>query len=100
MTSKIKTDTSKLKSDSESVDQIVKSLKREVKSLQHDIQVMNQMWSGETSEQYKKVVLNDINDLETIVNGIANIRNYEETCQENYDKCEESIANIIREIKV
>ena len=81
MTSKIKTDTSKLKSDSESVDQIVKSLKREVKSLQHDIQVMNQMWSGET-------------------NGIANIRNYEETCQENYDKCEESIANIIREIKV
>lgn len=96
----IKTNTSKLANDSARVKSYIKNLQEKKKELDQKVQRMNSMWEGEAYKGFCNAVRDDLNALQTVIDNLENVYDYEQRAKSEYEKCENKISRIISSVHI
>lgn len=94
----IKVNTLKLGEDSEDINQYIKDLDTQMSSLKNSISELNKMWEGESYKAFKAAVDSDLSALQTLIENLQKVYQYEQRAKTDYDNCEQQVARIIDEI--
>lgn len=97
---KIKVDTGQLRTTEETVRGKIKAINSALDEIRGQITALNQMWTGEANATFNSTFQQDITDLETLVNSMTDIADYENTARGAYENCEASVEEVIASIQI
>lgn len=100
MVDKIRVNTYVLNNDAKSVQKCVQHMKNNKANISASVATLDGMWDGPSSEAFKSAVQNDLNDLQTIIDQLQKICQYEVTATNKYNACENRVGEIVRSIRV
>ena len=100
MADKIRVNTHTLNNDADSVQQCIERMKRSKDNISSAVVTLDGMWDGSSSEAFKSAIQKDLNDLQTIINQLQKIHQYEVTAKDKYNACENRVGEIVRSIKI
>lgn len=97
---KIRVNTGRLKTDAEQVLGCIKDMKSEMSKMKESVAQLDQMWDGPSSEAFAKVFQDDMEALNTILENLDKVYEYEVTAKEKYEECENKVSDLISQIRV
>ena len=100
MAEKIVVNTTRLGNDAESVGTYIANIKQQVEEMKNSVSELDAMWDGPSSEAFKKAFQQDMKAMKTIIEGLEDIKKYENTAKTKYEQCERKVSTLIAEIKV
>ena len=100
MSDKIRDNTHALNNDANSVQKCIERMKKNKDNISNAVLTLDGMWDGPSSEAFKAAVQNDLNDLQTIIDQLQKICQYEVTAKNKYNDCENRVGEIVRSIRV
>lgn len=100
MADKIRVNTHVLKNDADTVQQCISRMKKCKANISSAVVTLDGMWDGPSSEAFKGAVHKDLSDLQTIINQLQNINQYEITAKDKYNACENRVGEIVRSIRI
>lgn len=96
----IKVNTQTLGDDSTSVDGYLKDLSLQLANLQSSITELNKMWTGEAYNAFQSAVNSDLVALQTVIENMRAVYQFEQTAKTEYESCEGKVAKLISEISI
>ncbi|MBO5303963.1 MAG: WXG100 family type VII secretion target [Lachnospiraceae bacterium] len=100
MAEKIAVNTTRLGNDAESVGTYIANIKKQISEMKQSVKELDAMWEGPSSEAFKKAFEQDMKAMDVIIEGLLDIKKYEDTAKKKYENCENKVATLISEIKV
>lgn len=97
---KIKINTNRLKNDADQVKGNITNMKAEMTKMKESVSQLDKMWDGPSSEAFAQVFQDDMQALNTILDNLDKIYQYETTAKSKYDTCENKISDLIAGIHV
>lgn len=100
MSEKIKVNTNRLGADADSVRASIAKMQQSMKSLKNDAAKLNAMWTGATSDTFKKVFEDDMNALSTMISNLDKIYSFETNAKTKYETCEKKVSSLVSGMRV
>lgn len=100
MSEKIKVNTNRLKNDADSVKVNIAKMQASMNSLKRDVTKLNTMWTGATSDAFKKAFKDDMNALNTMISNLEKIYSFETNAKAKYENCEKKVASLVSGMRV
>ncbi len=96
----IKVNTQTLGDDSNSVSGYLKDLVSRKDELCKHVAVLNGMWEGDAYEAFVGAVNDDLAALQTVIDNLTRVYQFEQTAKSEYEACESKVAGLIDEISI
>ncbi len=96
----IQIDTDKLNSDAKEVKSHITSIRSQLKALKEQALLLDGMWSGPGSEAFKAAFHSDLAALETIIENLNHLNEYENDVLRRFQRCERNVKETIAEIRL
>lgn len=96
----IKVNTQKLGDDSVSVKKYLDDLAELKVELETGITQLNQMWTGEAYTAFRQAVDDDLKALQTVIDNVTEVYNFEVKAKSEYESCEQTVATLINSVTI
>lgn len=96
----IEVNTGTLRNDVSEIQGELQSLRRQVTALRNAASALGSTWEGNAKTAFMEALTDDINRLETLISAIEKFTNKTSDARTEYDRCENSVSQIIASIKV
>ena len=100
MANKIKVDTKRLGTDADKVRQAIAGMKTDLQKMQAQALILDAMWDGPASDAFKQSFRDDAKALSQIITKLENMHQFEVKAKKQYEKCENSVAQTVKGIRV
>lgn len=100
MANQIAVDTRKLGNDADDVGTYIKNIKKQIEDMKTSVSELDAMWDGPSSEAFRKTFNKDMKAMEDVIEGLEDLKKYEDQAKKKYEKCEDKVAELISEIKI
>lgn len=100
MASVIEVNTATLKSDVDTIRVELVKIRENADRLSQVLHELGSMWDGNAKEAFSVAVTSDINQLTELVKVMQNFTGKTSEAREEYDKCENAVAQIVASIRV
>lgn len=97
---KIRVNTDSLNQTKKNLQEKLSSIRKAISDISEDMNTLNSMWMGEAHEAFVANTDTDIQFLNNVCDGIQGIINYEENAVTEYNKCEQQVAELIRQMQI
>lgn len=96
----IEVNTNILKADVSEIENELQSVLQCAGNLEATLSQLEGMWDGNAKQAFSVAVKDDIDRLKDLVKAMQNLTGKTGTAREEYDRCENSVAQIISSIRV
>lgn len=96
----IKINTQTLGDDSESVSRYLQDLVSKKDDLRESVAGLNEIWSGDAYDMFAAAVNEDLALLQTVIDNLTHVYQFEQTAKWEYENCEEKVARLIDDISI
>ena len=100
MASIIEVNTAMLKSDVSTVKGEIQKITTAADHLLQVLRELENMWDGNAKQAFSAAVTSDIAQLKELVKALKNFTEKTSEAREEYDKCENAVAQIVSSIRV
>ena len=100
MASIIEVNTATLKSDVETIRAELMKIRENAERLSQVLHELGSMWDGNAKQAFSAAVNSDIAQLTELVKAMQNFTGKTGEAREEYDKCENTVAQIVAAIRV
>lgn len=97
---KIRVNTDSLNQTKRNLEEKLNSIRKAISDISEDMKTLNSMWMGEAHDAFVQNTDQDIQFLNNVCDGIQGIIDYEENAVTEYNKCEQQVAELIRQIQI
>ena len=97
---KIRVNTERLKQTQQNLQEKLKGIQTAIEQVSVDMGVLNSKWSGEAHDAFVQSVENDIQFLTTVCEQLQGIIDYEGNAVNEYNKCEQQVADLIAQLRI
>ena len=98
--SKIKVNTDRLNQTRNSVQTRLELIVKNIQQISENMNALNATWTGDAHETFEKSTTSDIQKLQDVCKGLEGIVKYENNAVKEYNRCEQQVSDIIRQIRV
>lgn len=95
-----KISTARLGKDAEQFQQLVADMKKIVGNMQSSVGQMNAMWEGVSKDNFVRAFADDIRAVTDVLNELESLYNYEIMAKEQYENCENQVADLVANMRV
>lgn len=96
----IKINTNRLGADADRIHSYIENIIKEISNMRQSVTVLEKMWEGSAKSAFYKAFWNDIKVIETVVNELKAIYEYDINAKKKYEQCDKQISFLIAEIPV
>lgn len=100
MASMIEVNTAVLKSDVASIEDEIRKITTAADRLLQTLHELEGMWDGNAKQAFSAAVNSDIAQLRELLKAMQNFTRKTSEAREEYDKCENAVAQIVESIRV
>lgn len=100
MASKIKVNTGSLDQTRREIENRLNQTKKNIEQISQAMNALNAMWAGDAHTKFSTEAAEDIQQLQTMCDGVREIINYESNAVTEYNKCEQQVGEIISQIRI
>lgn len=100
MANTIEVNTTTLKSDVLTIEDELQKIGAAAERLLQTLRELEGMWDGNAKQAFSAAVNSDIVQLKELVNAMKNFNGKTAEAREEYDKCENTVAQIVAAIRV
>lgn len=97
---KIRVNTSSLDQTRKEIQAKLNIIKKNIEQIADDMNMLNSMWTGEAHQTFQQKITEDLEFLLEACSSIQGIVSYEEKAVQEYNKCEQQVADLIAQIKI
>ena len=97
---KIRVNTDSLNQTKKNLQEKLNSIRKAISDISEDMNTLNSMWMGEAHDAFVANTDSGIQFLNNVCDGIQGIINYEENAVTEYNKCEQQVAELIRQMQI
>lgn len=97
---KIRVNTESLNRTSSELQAKLEKVKKDIENISGDMDKLNSMWEGDAHTAFTQQISQDISNLSSACDGVQGIIRYEENAVKEYNKCENQVADLIRQIQI
>ncbi len=96
----IAVNTVRLGNDAEDVEMCIKNINKKISEMKSSVSDLDSMWDGPASDAFKKAFQSDMKAMESVVEGLNDLKKYEDQAKSKYEACENEVAALVSEIKI
>ena len=100
MANAIKVNTDSLGRSADQVSVCIRNLKKHMTNLRQEKQEIDRMWDGDAGDAFKAAFDEDIEALDSFIQNLEKINEYENTAKEKYEKCEMRVGELVNSLRV
>lgn len=96
----IEVNTDTLKRDVATIESEIRALRRASEKLRDTSTQLGALWEGTAKTAFMAAVQDDLNQLEDLISALEKFTQLTDEARGEYDKCEQSVAQIVAAIRV
>lgn len=96
----IKVNTGALRNDANSLAEMAEQARKQLKDMHESITALDRMWDGPANETFVQQFNGDYELLNSLCDSVKAFSNDLKDAAQEYDKCEDSVENAVRSIRV
>lgn len=96
----IKVNTGALRSDANELAEMAERARHQLKDMYESIVALDRMWDGPANETFVQQFTGDYELLNSLCDGVKAFSEDLKNAAQEYDKCEDSVENAVRAIRV
>ena len=96
----IEISTEQLNTDIQTVQENINKIKSEISALTEEVSKLNGMWSGPANQVYNQQAAEDFAKINSLMEAIGKFEQHMEFAVQQYNKCEQSVAEKVAAIRI
>ena len=95
-----KISTVRLGKDAEQLQQLIANMEKIIVNMKSSVGQMNAMWEGVSKDNFVQAFADDIRAVTDVLSELKSLYNYEIMAKEQYENCENQVADLIANMRV
>lgn len=97
---KIRVNTQSLNRTRTELQAALDKVRKHIEQIEADMAALNAAWDGDAHQTFEQKVNDDIQFLSGACEEIQYVINYEDTAVREYDRCEQQVSELIKQIRI